>query len=204
MGAPVDVLFVCTANVCRSRAAEAVLAARVRPAGLADVVRVRSAGTQAWPGEPMCAQAVARVGSPARADGARELTAADLARADLVLALDRTHRSVCARLLPACRPRLFTLRHAAALADVVVATLAAGQVPPGSPPLPADRCARIGWLIAEFDAARGELAGAPDADADVVDRHGPDPHDAVFAEITDAVAALVDAFAAIASCRTSR
>jgi len=170
-------------------------------AGLADVLQARSAGVDALPGEPMCPQADARLGPPLgpppRPGGARPLSAQDLAAADLILALDRSHRSACARLLPACRPRLFTLRQGAALADVVGAMLAAGQAPPGSPPLPTGRAERVRWLVGELDAARGALAGSAEADAEIVDRHGPAPHEAVFDEVAAAVDALARCVAAV-------
>lgn len=47
-------VFVCSGNICRSPVAEAVFRARLAEAGLADAVRVSSAGIGDWHvGEPM-------------------------------------------------------------------------------------------------------------------------------------------------------
>ena len=82
--------------------------------------------------------------------------------ADLILGLDLTHRSHLAKLAPPARPRTFTLRQAAALSALIAASLRAGGLPEGAPPLPAEPRGRLDWLIAEIDAARGqEAAGLP-------------------------------------------
>jgi protein-tyrosine phosphatase len=53
-GAPYRVALVCLGNICRSPIAEVVLTDRLAKAGLADRVRVRSAGTGGWHvGDPM-------------------------------------------------------------------------------------------------------------------------------------------------------
>lgn len=85
--------FVCTGNICRSPSAALVVAERVRRAGLADRVRVTSAGTGPWHvGEPIDRRAGAvltRRGYPVEHVAAqvrpRDLTA------DLILAMDRGH-----------------------------------------------------------------------------------------------------------------
>jgi protein-tyrosine phosphatase len=52
--APYRVALVCLGNICRSPIAEVVLTDRLAKAGLADRVRVRSAGTGGWHvGDPM-------------------------------------------------------------------------------------------------------------------------------------------------------
>lgn len=90
----VHVVFVCTGNICRSPIAEKVFVHELERAGLADGVRVTSAGVGGW-----------HVGSPAdhraaallRAHGyphshvARQVDAEQLG-ADLVVALDGSHR----------------------------------------------------------------------------------------------------------------
>lgn len=183
-------LVVCTANVCRSPAAEILLNRAFQGAGCYGEVRAVSAGVDARPGEPMCGQAETRLGDGAAAHEARRLTVADLQSASIVLALDRSHRSACARLDPGCRPRLFTLRQAALLAERLQRVLAEGGRPAGSPPLPAEPAERLHWLVAELDAARGALAGEPEEALDVVDRHGPEPHAEVVDEITEATSRL--------------
>jgi protein-tyrosine-phosphatase/glycopeptide antibiotics resistance protein len=124
-------LVVCTANVCRSPAAEILLNRAFQGAGYSGVVRAVSAGVEARPGERMCEQGGSRLGDGTAAHEARRLTVADLQSASIVLALDRSHRSACARLDPGCRPRLFTLRQAALLADGVRASGAWAARPVG-------------------------------------------------------------------------
>ena len=96
------VVFVCSGNICRSPIAEKVLVQELAAAGLADDVRVSSAGTGGW-----------HVGSPAderaaavlRAEGypdlheARQVDAEDLA-ADLIVALDRSHQRMLRSMVP--------------------------------------------------------------------------------------------------------
>ena len=50
---PMDIVFVCSGNICRSPMAEIVLRHRLAEHGLSEAVSVRSAGTGAWHvGEP--------------------------------------------------------------------------------------------------------------------------------------------------------
>jgi protein-tyrosine phosphatase len=97
-----SVVFVCTGNICRSPIAEKVFVHELEQAGLADAVHVSSAGTGNW-----------HVGSPAderaaavlRAAGyqvdhiARQVDAEQLG-ADLVVALDNSHRRALQSLVP--------------------------------------------------------------------------------------------------------
>lgn len=89
---PSRVLFVCLGNICRSPTAEALLRARLERAGLAGRIEVDSAGTGSWhvgegPDRRMT-RAAARRGY--RLDGAaRQVTAEDFHRFDLVVAMDR-------------------------------------------------------------------------------------------------------------------
>lgn len=83
--------FVCLGNICRSPMAEGVFRHLAQQAGLADSFHVESAGLGSWHvGEPPDARAA----RTARARGvildgvARQFTAGDFGRFDLVLALD--------------------------------------------------------------------------------------------------------------------
>ncbi|CAM4034806.1 protein tyrosine phosphatase [Helcobacillus massiliensis] len=95
------VLTVCTANVCRSPAAAAVLAAAVDEAGLSDSVEVGSAGTT-WEAEGMpmddrTAAALQRAGHRADLHAARTVHVNELAQWDLVLAMTLNHRETLQR-----------------------------------------------------------------------------------------------------------
>ncbi|MDI5964404.1 low molecular weight protein-tyrosine-phosphatase [Streptantibioticus silvisoli] len=89
------ICFVCTGNICRSPSAAAVFAHQVQRAGLADRVRVTSAGTGPWHvGEPMdtrSGRALAARGYPT-AHTAAQVGGPHLG-ADLLVALDDWHRA---------------------------------------------------------------------------------------------------------------
>ncbi|MEP3072780.1 MAG: low molecular weight protein-tyrosine-phosphatase [Maricaulis sp.] len=97
-----QLLFVCTGNICRSPTAEAVARARIGPLGLA--WRVDSAGTSGWhegePPDPRSQAAAAARGYSFDGLAARALTADDFTRFDHILAMDSGHRSHLRRLAP--------------------------------------------------------------------------------------------------------
>ena len=91
----IGVLFVCTANICRSPMAEGVFRSMAGRAGLDAAFTVDSAGTfGSHAGEPPALPAIktaARRGYDIASLRARQVVAADIARFDLVLAMDRGH-----------------------------------------------------------------------------------------------------------------
>lgn len=96
---PPVVLTVCLGNICRSPTAEAALREAAAEAGLD--LEVRSAGTGGWhvgaPPDARMRRAAAQVGL--HLDGtAAQVAAADLAAADLVLAMDRQNLADLERL----------------------------------------------------------------------------------------------------------
>ncbi|MBK9385139.1 MAG: low molecular weight phosphotyrosine protein phosphatase [Planctomycetes bacterium] len=102
------VLFVCLGNICRSPAAEGLLRQRLREAGLASRVEVRSAGIlgdRAGEGaDPRMQRAAAARGIELR-HRARKVDAEDLRRADLVLAMDASNLRALERLAPSNEER---------------------------------------------------------------------------------------------------
>jgi protein-tyrosine phosphatase len=128
----IEILTVCTGNICRSPLAAQMLATR-----LADLApRIHSAGTRARDGHAMTPEAadLARsVGVGADASAAhrsRFLTEAHLGTPDLILAMDRTHRRAVAELAPGRTRVAFTVREfarlAAATPDEAIRQAAAG------------------------------------------------------------------------------
>lgn len=97
MGEPFNLLFVCTGNICRSPMAEGLAREAVRrgyPARAAEV-SVGSAGVAGLDGEPATAEAVAAMGARGidiSAHRARSTSRDILGRADLVLAMEESHR----------------------------------------------------------------------------------------------------------------
>ncbi|MEV3904851.1 low molecular weight protein-tyrosine-phosphatase [Mycobacterium sp. NPDC050551] len=93
MSEPLHVTFVCSGNICRSPMAEKMFAHQIAERGLADAVRVSSAGTGGWhAGDP----ADSRAGRVLRAHGYPSAHCAaqvddDHRGADLVVALGRNH-----------------------------------------------------------------------------------------------------------------
>lgn len=206
------ILYVCTANICRSASAEAL----TRDAG----VDARSAGSAALPGRPGCSVAPALQG---RADQheSQPLSPELVAWADLILTAARENQPAVTALDPRARSRTFTIVQAARLcqwlldAGMLEAAVAPGTYPEGDPrrfvaPLGEDRTA---WLVAELDAARGmaptptpvperrrrsRRTDPPNPD-DLLDPHagGGDVHEANDALIAGAVAVLVATLAAV-------
>jgi protein-tyrosine phosphatase len=96
------VVFVCTGNICRSPIAEKVFRHELERAGLADAVRVSSAGTGSWhigePADPRAAAVLEAAGYPTD-HVARQVDAEQLG-ADLIVALDRSHERTLRSLVP--------------------------------------------------------------------------------------------------------
>lgn len=118
------VLLVCTGNICRSAFAERLGRAWLDEnlGSEAGVVQLASAGTRAVVGNgmhPQTALVLAGFGAEAGDFRARQLTAAHLADADLVLTMTRAHRREVLALAPRGLARTFTLREAAALVGLV-------------------------------------------------------------------------------------
>ena len=114
-----SILFVCTGNVCRSPLAELLLRRSINT----PAITTYSAGTQALVGHqmPEIQQDIARglgAESPA-AHRAQQITLAHVEDADLILAMEREHRSEVVRLSPRALRRTFTLRELARIADLV-------------------------------------------------------------------------------------
>jgi protein-tyrosine phosphatase len=116
-----EILTVCTGNICRSPLAEQLLRLRLAPLP----VVVRSAGTYDLEGEPMTpesARLAAGLGVPAEDSASHRshhLTERDLVSPDLVLTMTRAHRRAVVELAPARVRTAFTVREFARLASAV-------------------------------------------------------------------------------------
>jgi protein-tyrosine phosphatase len=99
----VRISFVCLGNICRSPTAEAVMRHLVAAAGLEAQIAIDSAGTGDWHvGEPRDRRSAAvgqRRGIPL-GGRARHFSAADFARFDHVLAMDRQNFATLRQMAP--------------------------------------------------------------------------------------------------------
>lgn len=105
MAAAFSVLFVCTANMCRSPTAHAVFRKMVREGGLDAVVAVDSAGTRDLyidsPPDERSLEHAARRGYDLSDLRARHIQDADFERADLILVMDWNNMEMLRQRCPA-------------------------------------------------------------------------------------------------------
>ena len=176
-GTQFTILCVCTGNVCRSPAAERLLASRLGP-----TVAVHSAGTHALAGDPITPQMITLVsGSGALGEGfvARQLVAHLLRSADLVLGMTREHRALAVETWPGAVRRAFTLREFARL----TAEVDEAELPFGTP------AQRLRALV-PLGAARRRMISESENVDDVLDPYLRD--DSVYAESFRAIEQAVD------------
>ena len=182
---PVQILAVCTGNVCRSPFTEHLLRSGLARAGIADVF-VHSAGTHALAGRPMVRESAAQLLSAGADDTgftARQLDAAMVRAATVVLALTRAHRGPIVEQHPAAARVTFTVREFARLLAGVSAADVAGRTA-------ADRLRSVVDLAVR---RRGTLPPVEPQDDDVTDPYGKDisAHQLMAAQIAPAVATIL-------------
>ena len=117
----INILIVCTGNICRSPMAEKLLQARLSAAGIPTIVT--SAGTRAVVDHPMTDEAAflaTRYGAEPTLHAAQQLTAENIAAADLVLTATREHRGEVISLHPRANRYAYTLNQFARLVAPVV------------------------------------------------------------------------------------
>ena len=157
---PVKVLFVCTANICRSPSAEAMARATGLPG-----LEFSSAGTHARDGEPINPDMVAVL--PADLDTSafrsRRLTTALLEEADLVVTMEAAHRTFVLDDHPGMFRKVFTLGQLARALEQAPAGLGPGR--PAGPsrahsPERRSRARRTGPL-SSWGRGRLRVRGAP-------------------------------------------
>ena len=99
----VHILFVCMGNICRSPVAQGVFEDVARHEGLADVIRVDSAGTHGFyhagePPDPRAQESVLARGIDISNQRARLLDPDDCRRFDYILTMDEENYRTVARL----------------------------------------------------------------------------------------------------------
>jgi protein-tyrosine phosphatase len=123
----VGIVVLCTANVCRSPMAAALLSRRLAALGV--TVPVRSAGMTCCgdPPHPEVISVMAAYGIEIASHRSRIARAADLAHASLVLAMARENLRYAAITEPGAWPRAFTLKELVRRGEQI------GSRPPGEP-----------------------------------------------------------------------
>lgn len=112
-----NILFVCTGNICRSPIAERLLDARARTAGLS-AIRSASAGTRAMvnhPIHPASADALTALGGDPSNFRARQITKGIVLASDVILTMTNSHRDAVLGLAPQALSKTFLLTEASAL-----------------------------------------------------------------------------------------
>jgi low molecular weight protein-tyrosine phosphatase len=165
---PTNILVVCTGNICRSPYMQFMLAAAFDREGIDDF-EITSAGTHAVPRSGVAPHMAALL----RAEGAdvddfstRQLTPAMVARADIVLTAERSHRKEVVMLDPRALRRTFTLLQFGRLLPTATAA--------GRHRAEDSARTRLQTLIERCAAARG-TAGPGGAGDDVTDPWGLAP-----------------------------
>lgn len=92
-----SVLFVCMGNICRSPLAEGILRQGLAEAGLIGSVTIDSAGTGDWhqggPPDPRSVETASGHDIDISAQRARQVTAEDFDRFDMIFAMDRSNEA---------------------------------------------------------------------------------------------------------------
>jgi protein-tyrosine phosphatase len=182
----VQVLTVCTGNVCRSPAMERLLRAALAGTDDDRAVSVGSAGTHALVGRPISLQMATLLESVGASSGlfrARALDLAALSASDLVLTATTSQRTAVVSQAPAVLRRAFTLLEFARLVSYIPSGAIEGETP----------AARLRSLVDVAPTYRARANPGPNSIADPWGKSDADYRrcfDLVFAGVLDIVDAV--------------
>lgn len=158
-----QILFVCTGNICRSPIAERLAAAYAHEIG-AEGLQFSSAGTQAVigsPVHPLAALVLESLGGDASGFAARQLTPRIASAADLIITMTAAHRDAALERSPALMRRTFTICEAAYVAKLGDAS-AVGELPHLRVRIPKRELSDVkdpmGQDVGVFEAVGGQIA----------------------------------------------
>ena len=191
--ASLNILIVCTGNICRSPLVEKLLQARLAAAGILAIVT--SAGTRAMVDHPMTDEAAflaTQYGAEPTLHAAQQLTADRIAVADLVLTATREHRGEVVSLHPRANRYAYTLNQFARLVEATPPAVEPPVVEPVETPT-------INTYLAEIATTKG-LALPPlhPDDDDIEDpyRRSAEVYDRVGVVTARSVTTITSALAA--------
>ena len=185
-----NVLIVCTGNICRSPLAERLLQSRLTAAGIPAIVT--SAGTRAMVDHPMTDEAaflVSQYGAEPTLHAAQQLTTVRIAAADLVLTATREHRGEVVSLHPRANRYAYTLNQFARLVKANLQEVGPSAVEPVETPT-------INNYLAEIATMKGlTLPPTWPEDDDIEDpyRRSGEVYDRVGSVIDSAVTSITTA-----------
>jgi protein-tyrosine-phosphatase len=110
-----SILFVCTANICRSPMAAALFQDLLKKQPGGSQWRIESAGTWTYNGQPACdgaQNAMRSRGLDISSHRSREVTAALLESFDLILTMEKSHEEALQIDFPQVAEKVFQLREA--------------------------------------------------------------------------------------------
>lgn len=110
----VDIMFVCTGNICRSAMAECILKDKILKKGYMNTIRVCSSGVSAYTGDIPTDEAISVMEEEYNLDltthRATNIEDSDIMHMDLILAMTIRHKFFLISMYPQLKDKIFTLR----------------------------------------------------------------------------------------------
>ncbi len=110
----IDIMFVCTGNICRSAMADCILKHKVNEKRLENKIRVFSSGVSAYNGDIPTDEAIAVINDKYSLDLSRHratnVVDSDVLNMDLILAMTLRHKFFLVSMYPELKDKIYTLR----------------------------------------------------------------------------------------------
>ena len=110
----IDIMFVCTGNICRSAMADYLLKDKVSKNGLSEKIRVCSSGVSAYNGDISTDEAISVIREEYDLDlsshRATHVADYNILQMDLILAMTLRHKFFLISMYPELKDKIYTLR----------------------------------------------------------------------------------------------